>query len=492
METYVVVSHPQDWPLDLPGVHVISSRDYLTDSHFSELSNIRLFNLCRSYKYQTLGYYVSLLAEARGHKIIPSVTTIQDFKSLSIIRGISVEIEELIQKNLHSIQSKEFVLSIYFGKNLAKKYDRLAIQLFNLFQAPFLRAKFVRDKEGIWGLQNIEPISASAIPENHQEFVLEVAKEYFSKGKFSAPKRSLAKYDLAVLVNPEEEEPPSDEGFIKRLTKAAAQFSMSVDVITRDDYSRLAEYDALFIRETTSVNHYTYRFSRKAQTEGLVVVDDPVSILKCANKVYLAELLGRHEIPTPKTMIVQKDNAGEILKNLNLPCILKQPDSSFSLGVEKVKTEAELAERVAFYLDKSELILCQEFLPTPYDWRVGVLQNEPLYVCKYYMAKGHWQILNWEKADHRRYGKVETLPLWKAPDAVVETALEATALIGDGLYGVDLKETESGAVVIEVNDNPNLESGYEDKALKEKLYEKLVKYFIEKIEALWGDRTLTP
>ena len=55
-----------------------------------------------------------------------------------------------------------------------------------------------------------------------------------------------------------------------------------------------AEFDALFIRETTSVNHHTYRFASRAAAEGLVVIDDPTSIVRCSNKVYQAELFQRH------------------------------------------------------------------------------------------------------------------------------------------------------------------------------------------------------
>jgi glutathione synthase/RimK-type ligase-like ATP-grasp enzyme len=73
------------------------------------------------------------------------------------------------------------------------------------------------------------------------------------------------------------------------------------EYITRADIGRLPEFDALFIRDTTFANHYTYRFSRRATAEGLVVIDDPDSILKCNNKVYLAELLIRHNIPAPRT-----------------------------------------------------------------------------------------------------------------------------------------------------------------------------------------------
>ena len=80
--------------------------------------------------------------------------------------------------------------------------------------------------------------------------------------------------------------------------KAAESLAIRPELITRDDYGRLAEFDALFIRETTYVNHHTYRFARRAASEGLVVIDDPVSIVRCTNKVYLAELLQRYRIPS--------------------------------------------------------------------------------------------------------------------------------------------------------------------------------------------------
>ena len=91
---------------------------------------------------------------------------------------------------------------------------------------------------------------------------------------------------------------------------------MSTTLITRDDYSRVAEFDALFIRATTRVNHYTYRFARRASAEGLVVIDDPHSIIRCSNKVFLAEGLARLKIPTPATLIVHKDNVDAIKKAL--------------------------------------------------------------------------------------------------------------------------------------------------------------------------------
>src|SRR5690606_26064010 len=151
-----------------------------------------------------------------------------------------------------------------------------------------------------------------------------------------------------------------------------------------------------------------------------------------------------------------KDNIDEILSTIGLPCVLKQPDSSFSQGVFKVEDERAMREHVERLLDQSELIIAQEFLPTPFDWRVGVVDRRPLYVCKYFMARRHWQIQKNNKDGEKDYGRVETLPIEAAPKHVIQTAVRAANLIGDGLYGVDLKEINHKPYVIEINDNPSI------------------------------------
>jgi glutathione synthase/RimK-type ligase-like ATP-grasp enzyme len=61
-------------------------------------------------------------------------------------------------------------------------------------------------------------------------------------------------------------------------------------------------------------------------------------------------------------------------------------------------------------------------------------------------------------------------------------ATRAASLVGNGLYGVDLKQTEHGVFVIEINDNPNLDSGVEDKVLKDDLYREILGEFISRID----------
>jgi glutathione synthase/RimK-type ligase-like ATP-grasp enzyme len=483
MPTLVIVDNLRYWPLDLKGVEIVTARSYLTDPHYSTLRYTKVFNLCKSYRYQSSGYYVSLLAEARGHKPIPKLTTIQDMKSQTMVRFVSDDLDQLIQKSLAPIQSDKFVLSIYFGKNMAKRYDRLSSQLFKMFHAPLLRAQFVFQKK--WVLQSINPIAGSEIPDAHRPFLIEMANEFFTRRRLAMPRKHNARFDLAILHNPLERESPSDDKAIKRFIKAASSLQLEVELIGKDDYGRLAEFDALFIRETTSVNHHTYRFARKAAAHGLVVIDDPESILKCTNKVFLAELLERHRIPIPKTMIVHKDNLETAGEQLGYPCILKKPDSSFSQGVEKAENRQQLLEKTRRLLNDSELIIAQQYLPTEYDWRVGILDKTPLYACKYYMAKNHWQIIK-RQGSRKEEGLFETIPLAATPPKVLQTALKAANLIGDGLYGVDLKQVGNHYYIIEVNDNPSIDAGIEDLVLRDELYLAIMRSFLKRIEERKG------
>ncbi len=480
MNALVVVESPRRWPLDLRGAEVVSARSYLTEPRFSSMRGITVYNLCRKYGYQSNGYYVSLLAAARGHRPLPSVSTLQDVRMAPLIRIVSEGLDELIQSSLSPLKSLGFELSIYFGRNVAQRYDRLSRALFNQFPAPFLRASFRFD--GQWRLEGIRPIATSEIPESHRPFVIQQAQQFFSRPGRSRRRRQL-RYDMAILWDPADPEPPSDERAIRKFIRAARSVGISAFRILADDYGRIAEYDALFIRETTSVNHRTYRFSRRAAAEGLVVIDDPESIVRCTNKVYQAELFARHGIATPETMVVTRDNIGEVASRIGLPCVLKRPDSSFSQGVVKAVDTETLRASLASFLEKSDLVIAQEFVPSAYDWRIGILDGRALYACKYYMASGHWQIIGKDRRGGRRYGKVEAFALADVPVRARRLAERCARLIGDGLYGVDIKDIGGRYVVMEVNDNPSIDAGYEDGVIGDELYLAIMRLFRERIDA---------
>ena len=479
MTTLVVVTNPKEWNLDLHNVEVVSAKRYLFEPQFKKHRYSRILNLCRSYRYQTTGYYVSLLASARGQKAMPSIQTIQDLKSQSLLKVLSDEVQSVIDESLTNVKGKDASINIYFGHTATAKLDRLAVQIFKLFPSPLLKVQFHRN--GKWNLQSVSPIHLSDIATDELGIVKQFASEYLSIRRPHQTRVPAWRFDLAILFNPTEANAPSDEKALHKFVRAAEGMGIAAELIQKDDHAHIAEFDALFIRETTSVNHHTYRIARKALAEGLVVVDDPQSILKCTNKVYLAELLEHHNIPTPKTIVVHKDNIGVIPKEIGTPCILKQPDSSFSQGVLRISNERELQESADLMFEKSDLVIAQEFMPTDFDWRVGIFDRKVLYVCRYHMAPKHWQIIK-QGDEGKRYGKVDSIPIDQAPPKVVRMALQAANLIGDSFYGVDMKQVGDNLYVIEINDNPSVDNGYEDVILKNELYNKIMSIFLHRME----------
>src|SRR5690606_8066393 len=144
---------------------------------------------------------------------------------------------------------------------------------------------------------------------------------------------------------------------------------------------RLAESAALSIRETTSIDTHTSRFARRAVQEGMPVIDDPVSMIRCTNKIYLHELLTSHGIAVPPTVILAGlPDLNRAASELGFPMVLKVPDSSFSRGVKKVDDAAALAALAREWFEDTDLLLAQAFMPTTFDWRVGVLGGKPIFV----------------------------------------------------------------------------------------------------------------
>lgn len=481
----IVVDQPKAWPIDViaaesDGVEIVASRRYLTDPRFAALPRTKVLNLCRSHRYQTFGYYVSLLATARGHRPIPSIETIQDLKLASIVKAAGSDLADLVERSLAGIDGPRLELTFHFGRTFDPRFDRIGAAIFGRFPAPFLRVSFARN--GHWALDGLRVIGASDVADADRGFALRQAQRFFERPPRSRRPRATPRFELAILRDEKEALPPSNEKALKRFMQAASALGIHAEFIGRDDYGRLAEFDALFIRETTAVNHHTYRFARRAAAEGLVVIDDPESIVRCGNKVYLAEILARHRLATPRTVVISRDTAALVASEIGFPCVIKQPDSSFSRGVVKYETKQEFEAAVPSLFEHSDLLIAQAFVPTEFDWRIGVLDGQPLFACRYFMARKHWQIVKRE-GSRIEPGNVETVPVDKAPAAVVSLAVRAARLIGDGLYGVDLKVLDGKPVVIEINDNPNIDGGIEDAILGDFLYERILRDFADRVEA---------
>ena len=459
---------------------VMRIRDYLTNPNLFTGRRPNIINLARSYSYQSEGYYASLLAEARRHRIAPVVQSMVELRQKSLYAHALPELDAALQKDIEGGAAPAEKMLVFFTSADRSGYDRFSKLLFDWFRTPVLEVIMsAGSKPSIQSLRMVSPNRLKG--EERQAFLSALDKH--TRRRWTAPKaKTAAKWSLAVLTDPKEESPPSSAASLKRLAAVADKMGVEVEPLYPNELSSLAEFDALFIRATTAIDNFTYRFARRAEQEGMPVIDDTESMIRCTNKVYLKELLDNARIPAPRTEIVdEKTNAADLFARLGAPVVLKAPDGSFSRSVHKVANLQEFQERAKGLFKDTALILAQEYMPTQFDWRVGVLGGEPLYACQYKMARGHWQIAKHSESG-TSYGGTETLAVEQAPPLVIETAVKAARLIGDGLYGIDLKENERGVFVIEINDNPNLDADYEGAVLKDELWRRLIGWFAARLE----------
>lgn len=288
---------------------------------------------------------------------------------------------------------------------------------------------------------------------------------------------------IAVLVDPNEIYPPSDKMALDFLGEIGKSQRCEVDILTKKDINKLKNYSALFIRTLTNVEDYTYQWSLLAQYRKMNLLDTPKGISLGCNKNIQYQLCMEHKIHLPKTQFIYAfDDLDKLDKKINLkfPLVMKVPNGSFSNGVYKIHDLDELKKKAQrlFHNKKLYSLILQEYIYTEYDWRIGILNKKPLFACKYFMAKDHWQIIKYHDEQSFDEGDAETVSIHKVPAKVMGIVSKIIPLIDNGLYGIDVKILNNKSYFIEINDNPNICFNVEDQVGREKIYKKLINQLI--------------
>jgi glutathione synthase/RimK-type ligase-like ATP-grasp enzyme/gamma-glutamyl:cysteine ligase YbdK (ATP-grasp superfamily) len=491
----VVAEKPDRLARDL----AVDAACYLSGKESTEDPNLTVVNFCKSDRYLSQGYYVSLLADARGQQVIPSIDTLEAISSvpeaLRLLEDVGVPtfhgsgqdrrrtLTRLAALNRPQPGPPDVIeeLSV-FGRVQKREIARIAMRIHRRFPVPVCRLSFVKI-EGAWRLFHLEPVPLDRVENGYREQVVSALRAGKLFPQSAMPASAETRASLAVLFDGADPFKPSDQATLDRLERVAARQGLRVQRLGFGDLDRVSEHDALFIRCLTGPDLPAFRFAQRAEALGIPVIDDTRSILRCGNKVYLAELLGRAGVPMPRSSIVQRGTSyASVVAAVGSPFVLKLPDGSFSTAVYKVANEEAWQKHTSDLLASSPMLIAQAWVPTAFDWRVGVLDGRPLYACRYHMVPGHWQIRGSTSTGNARDGRVEGVPLDHTPASVKRVACRAARLIGDGLYGVDVKELETGAVVIEINDNPDVNLDYEDQAEGDRVYEELSAWFLKRID----------
>ena len=430
--------------------------------------------------YLEQGYYACLLAHSNKDTIIPTVETLNNISHFE-----EIPLSNLINKDhkfLSMLKDESFCIKIFFGITNIKGLEKIAKKIFETYPAPILEMTLEKQNTS-WRMKKISIGKLSYLNDDEQTVFANALNSFSSKVWRKRKNKKNYYYDLAILHDPEEMLPPSDSKALQNFQKAANNLGIYTDLITKDDYMRLLEYDGLFIRTTTSINHYSYSFAKKAEDNNLVVIDETKSITCCTNKVYLHNLIAKNKIPTPEGNLIFRNDSfslQELIDKLILPIVLKIPDGSFSKGVKKANSTEELEQILDSMFEQSSIIIAQKYYYTDFDWRIGILNNKPIYACKYYMAKGHWQITNHNKKT-TQHGSSEAFAIHQVDKTVIKIAIKAAKTIGNGLYGIDIKIVNNKPIIIEINDNPSIDSDIEDAYIGEQLYTTIMLEFLNRM-----------
>lgn len=113
-----------------------------------------LVNISDKYDYSTIGYYVSLLGEARGLKVLPSSDDILALNNKNLFfhrmkkngfRIDTIDDENKIEK-----------INIIFGRTLSKGFKTVARKIYYAVSVPLLQVKINKEKNIIDSIKFIE------------------------------------------------------------------------------------------------------------------------------------------------------------------------------------------------------------------------------------------------------------------------------------------------------------------------------------------------
>ncbi|MFH0817531.1 MAG: lysine biosynthesis protein LysX [Candidatus Micrarchaeota archaeon] len=198
---------------------------------------------------------------------------------------------------------------------------------------------------------------------------------------------------------------------------------------------------------------------------------------KCGDKFLASTLLGKAKVPTPRTFgAFTPEKATEAAKNLTFPVVMKPVFGSWARLVHKLNDrealEAELESREEMGHAFQKVYYLQEHVNKPgRDIRAFVIGTE----CVAAIYRNSTEKSGWI-TNTGRGGTASNCPV---TSELREIALKAASVFGEGIYGVDMMESERGLLVHEVNHTTEFRNSVEPSGVD--IPGKMLDYFVSKV-----------
>jgi len=214
----------------------------------------------------------------------------------------------------------------------------------------------------------------------------------------------------------------------------------------------LPYYDAVIPRIGASITFYGTAIVRQFEMMGTFCVNESVAISRSRDKLRSLQLLSRKGIGLPRTGFASKpDDIKDLIKNVGgAPLVIKLLEGTQGIGVVLADTNKNAESIIEAFMGLKANILVQEFIKEAggADIRCFVVGDKVVAAMKRQGAEGEF------RSNLHRGGSASLIRLTKEERA---TAVNAAKVMGLNICGVDILQSNTGPVVMEVNSSPGLE-----------------------------------
>ena len=212
------------------------------------------------------------------------------------------------------------------------------------------------------------------------------------------------------------------------------------------------ECEAIIPRIGYSITEEGVRRVRQFERMGVIVMNSSDGITRSRDKLIACQMMSSGNIPVPITaqVVSWEDTNRAISRVGGTPCVVKATEGTHGAAVFLAKTDQHARQLVYQMLERDMRPLVQEYIEESHgkDIRALVVGGKVV-ACMRRRANGDEFRSNFHLG-----GNVEKVTI--NPD-YEKIAIKAARILGLEIAGVDLLESDRGALVLEVNSSPGLE-----------------------------------
>ncbi|GAB2188797.1 30S ribosomal protein S6--L-glutamate ligase [Sessilibacter sp. MAH2] len=220
----------------------------------------------------------------------------------------------------------------------------------------------------------------------------------------------------------------------------------------RYDGKPLPKFDAVIPRIGASITFYGSAVVRQFEMMGTFCLNESVAISRSRDKLRSLQLLSRRGVGLPRTGFASKpDDVKDLIRHVGgAPLVIKLLEGTQGIGVVLADSNKAAESIIEAFMGLKANILVQEFISEAggADIRCFVVGNKVVAAMKRKGAEGEF------RSNLHRGGTATLVKLTKEERA---TALNAAKVMGLGVCGVDILQSNRGPLVMEVNSSPGLE-----------------------------------